>query len=128
LGRATIAAMSIRLYRRTDAGRKVWDTQNTQVPLEYRRVLGVIGLDTDPHQVRISLGLSQTALDEILEELEEQGLVKSIHVGPDATDLDFTGKFSRADLQAAQQHAREVLDFTAEFTVAELRLAAQKKL
>lgn len=119
--------MAIRLYRRTDAGRKVWDTQNTQVPLDYRRVLGVIGLDTDPHKVRISLGLSETALDEILDELEEQGLVKSIQVSLDHTDLDFTGKFSRADLQAAQEHAREALDFTGDFTLAELRAAAQKK-
>ena len=120
--------MAIRLYRRTDAGRKVWDTQNTQVPLDYRRVLGVIGLDTDPHKVRISLGLSETALDEILDELEEQGLVKSIQVSLDQTDLDFTGKFSRADLQAAQEHAREALDFTGDFTLAELRAAAEKKV
>jgi len=27
------------LYRRTEAGRKAWDSQASDVPLEYRRVL-----------------------------------------------------------------------------------------
>lgn len=111
-----------RLYRRTDAGRKAWDTQNTQVPLEYRRVLGLVGHDTDPRELRARLGWSQAALDEILQELEEGGMLKSIEAGPDRTDLDFTGSLSIADLQAAQQD----LDFTGSFSLADLR-GAQKK-
>jgi hypothetical protein len=122
-----MASMSTgRLYRRTDAGRKAWDTQNNQVPLDCRRLLGLIGHDTDPRKLRVTLGYSEAALQEILDELEQLGLVRSIDAGPDSTDLDFTGKLSAADLQAAQQGGREELDFTGTFSVDDLR-AAQKK-
>jgi hypothetical protein len=113
-------------YRRTEAGRKAWETQNAGVPLECRRVLGLIGMDTDPDKLRERLGFSEAALNEILDELEQQSLVQSFQTGPDRTDLDFTGKFSARDIQAAQQSAREELDFTAGFSIADLR-AAQKK-
>jgi hypothetical protein len=111
-----------RLYRRTDAGRKAWDTQDAQVPLEYRRLLGLVGHDTDPRELRAKLGWSEAALKEMLDELEEQGMVSSIETDPERTDLDFTGKLFIAQLQAAQ----EDLDFTGPLSVADLR-AAQKK-
>ena len=115
-----------RLYRRTEAGRKVWDAQDASVPLEYRRVLGLVTMDTDPDMVRARLGLSRSALDEMLHELEEQGLVRSIDAGLDRTDLDFTGRLSVADIHAAQAKAREDLDFTGALKLDDLR-AAQKK-
>jgi len=116
-----------RLYRRTDAGRKVWDTQNGQVALEYRRVLGLIGQrDADPTDLRARLGWSEAALKEILDELEEQGLVRSLAADLDGTDLDFTGKLALAELQAARERGREDLDFTNTFSIAELR-GTQKK-
>jgi hypothetical protein len=121
-----MTAMATRHYRRTEAGRKAWETQNDRVPLEYRRVLGLIGTDTDPDKLRARLGFSEAALNEILEELEEQSLVQSFQTGPDRTDLDFTGKFSAREIQAAQQSARDELDFTAGFSIADLQ-AAQKK-
>jgi hypothetical protein len=111
-----------RLYRRTDAGRKAWDTQDAQVPLEYRRILGLIAHDTDPRDLRVRLGWSEAALNDLLNELEEQGLVHWSETDPDRTDLDFTGKFFIAELQAAQQD----LDFTGPIRLADLR-AAQKK-
>ena len=121
-----LGVSSNRLYRRTDAGRKVWDTQNSRVPLDYRRVLGLIGVDTDPRTVQARLGFSRAALEEILRELEEQGLVRSIDAGLDRTDLDFTGKLSLAEIQAAQAKARDDLDFTGALKLDDLR-SAQKK-
>jgi hypothetical protein len=115
-----------RLYRRTDAGRKAWDTQSGQVALEYRRVLGLVGHDTDPRDLRAKLGWSEAALKEVLDELEDQGLVRWVEADLDRTDLDFTGKLAIAELQVAQQGGREDLDFTATLSVAELR-GPQKK-
>jgi hypothetical protein len=77
-----------RLYRRTAAGRKAWDTQATQVPLEYRRVLGLVSDDSDPKDVCAKLGWSEDELCEILDELVGRGLVARIET--DDTDLDFT--------------------------------------
>jgi hypothetical protein len=111
-----------RLYRRTEAGRKAWDTQDSEVSLEYRRILGLIGHDTDSRELRARLGWSEAALNDLLDELEEQGLVRWSETDPDRTDLDFTGKLFIAELEAAQQD----LDFTAPFSLADLR-AAQKK-
>jgi len=118
--------MTGRLYRRTEAGRKAWEAQDARVPMECRRVLGLIGIDTDPDQLRKRLGLSEGALNDILDELEQQSLVQSIQTGPERTDLDFTGKFAAADLQAAQPSAREELDFTGGFSVADLRAGKKK--
>jgi hypothetical protein len=113
--------VATRLYRRTEAGRKAWETQNPGVPLECRRVLGLIGVDTDPDALRTRLGCSETALNEILEELEELNLVKSVEASLERTDLDFTGKFSKAQIQAAQNSAREELDFTGGFSTPAFR-------
>jgi hypothetical protein len=99
-----MTVMTTRLYRRTEAGRKAWETQNDRVPLECRRVLGLIGIDTDPDKLRERLGFSEAALNAILEELEQQSLVQSIEAGPDRTDLDFTGKFSARDLQGQKKN------------------------
>ena len=115
-----------RTYRRTEAGRKVWDTQDGQVALDYRRVLGLIGREADPKALQAKLGWSEAALKEILDELEEQELVIWVEAGLDGSDLDFTGKLTMAQLQAAQQSPGEDLDFTTSFSIAELR-PPQKK-
>lgn len=115
-----------RLYSLTAAGRKAWDTQNGRVPLDCRRVLGYVGTDTDPADLRAKLGWSEAALNEILRELEESGLVKSVGTGPSADDLDFTGNFQIADIQAAQERMREELDFTGPLSIDELRAARDK--
>lgn len=94
-----------RLYSLTEAGRKVWDTQNTRVPLDSRRVLGLIKPDTDPRDLRARLGWSEDAVEELLKELERGGLVKSIGASAspetDVPDLDFTDSLKVADIQAA---------------------------
>jgi hypothetical protein len=113
-----------RLYRRTEAGRDAWDNQDAQVPLEYRRVLGLLAHDTDRRVLRAKLAWSEGALSHILEELEELGMVEPI-----AVDLDFTGKLSLAQLRAAAQDSaqEEELDFTGSLSIAELMAAQQKK-
>jgi len=93
---ANIAPMAL-LYRRTDAGRKAWDAQESSVPLEYRRVLGLFAHDADPRDVRAKLGWSEGALNDVLEELEEKGLLERYETD-DRVDLDFTGSFSVAGL------------------------------
>ena len=97
-----------RLYSLTDAGRRAFEAQSGKVPLDSRRVLGLIKPDTDPQDLRARLGWSEAAVSEVLKELEQGGLVKSIgaSANPDAPDLDFTGSFNIADVQAAQR-ARE---------------------
>ena len=116
-----------RLYSRTDAGRRAWDSQNKLVPLDCRRVLGFVGHDTAPRDIREKLGWSEAAVDEILKELEEGGLLKSVETGPDKSGLDFTGQFHVADIEAAQQRLREDLDFTGPLSADDLRAAREKK-
>lgn len=115
-----------RLYTRTDAGRKAWDTQNSLVALDCRRVLGLVGQDTDPGDLRAKLGWSESAVNDILEELEQGGLVTSVETAPSNSELDFTGNFLIADIQA-ELRAREDLDFTGSFSADELRAAGEKK-
>jgi DNA-binding MarR family transcriptional regulator len=89
------------LYRRTEAGRKAWDNQNSSVPLEYRRVLGLFAHDTDPREVRAKLGWSEGALNDILEELEEKGMLERYDTD-ERVDLDFTGSYSVAKFDPAR--------------------------
>jgi hypothetical protein len=84
------------LYRRTEAGRKAWDTQAATVPLEYRRVLGLLVDDTDAKDVCEKLGWSEAEIEEILHELSAARMVERIET--DDTDLDFTGAFSLPQL------------------------------
>lgn len=88
------------LYRRTEIGRKAWDSQNSNVPLEYRRVLGMFAHDTDPREVRAKLGWSEGALNDVLEELEEKGMLERYETD-ERVDLDFTGSFSVTGLDPA---------------------------
>jgi hypothetical protein len=100
-----------RLYSRTDAGRKAWDAQDARVPLDCRRVLGLVGHKTNVRYLCTRLGWSEDAVNDILEELEGRGMVESI-----APDLDFTGSFFLDEL-----------DFTGSLTLNELAAAQRKK-
>ena len=116
-----------RLYRRTDAGRRAWDTQNSLVPLDCRRVLGFVERDTAPKDIGEKLGWSEAAVSEILAELEAGGLVKSVETAPGKSELDFTGSFRVEDLQAAaHKRDREDLDFTGPLSLDDLRAARDK--
>ena len=116
-----------RLYTRTDAGRRAWDSQNSLVPLDCRRVLGFVEKDTAAEVICAKLGWSAGAVGDILRELEEGGLVRSVDMGPDGSELDFTGSFRIEDIQAAQQRMRKELDFTGPLSADDLRAAQEKK-
>jgi len=104
-----------------------WDAQDGLVALDCRRVLGLVGRDTDPGDLPAKLGWSESAVNAILEELEEGGLVTSAETAPGKSDLDFTGNFLIAEIQAAQQQMREELDFTGPLSADALRAAREKK-
>jgi hypothetical protein len=97
-------AMPSRIYRRTEAGRKAWDTQSAQVPLDHRRVLGLIDAEVHSDPLRARLGrYSETELLELLAELELRGLIESQEDVAE-NDLDFTTSINVADLIAAQNN------------------------
>ena len=118
-----------RLYHRTDAGRRAWDTQNRLVPLDCRRVLGFVERDASAAHISQKLGWSEASVKDILSELEAGGLVKSVDNGPDKNELDFTDSFRIEDLQAAAQKQprdRQELDFTGPLSSDAGRAAADK--
>jgi hypothetical protein len=93
-----------RLYTLTEAGRKAWDAQDGRIPLESRRVLGLVETETDPEDISARLGWSESAVVEILKELEQGRLVKSIGAGSsEREELDFTQPLSLEELRAARQ-------------------------
>ena len=96
--------MAAHLYRRTQAGKLAWQRQDARVPLEYRRVLGVIGeTETHPDNLRTRLGFhSEAEMLHLLDELVEHGLLESVQAG-EHHDLDFTGEFSIPDLKKAAE-------------------------
>ncbi len=96
-------AMPSRIYRRTEAGRKAWDTQSSQVPLDHRRVLGLIDAEAHSDSLKARLRYSETELLELLAELELRGLIESQEDAAD-NDLDFTTSINVADLMAAQNN------------------------
>ncbi|MDH4095849.1 MAG: MarR family transcriptional regulator [Betaproteobacteria bacterium] len=116
-----------RLYTRTEAGRRAWDSQNSRVPLDCRRVLGFVEKDTAAEVICTRLGWSAGAVGDILRELEESGLVRSVDMGPDKSELDFTGSFRIEDIRAGQQRMRQELDFTGPLSADDLRAAQEKK-
>ena len=84
--------MDNRLYRRTVAGKLAWQRQDARVPLECRRVLGLIGdAETHPDNLRTRLHYSQAETLHILQELVELGLLEA-EKAAEHHDLDFTGE------------------------------------
>jgi hypothetical protein len=80
-----------RIYRRTEAGWKAWNTRDPAVSDEHRRILGLIQGETHWDVMRTLL---RRHVDfQRLAELETQGLVVSEAAAP-AHDLDFTGSFA----------------------------------
>lgn len=116
-----------RVYRRTKAGTAAWQRQDAGVPLEYRRLLGLIENDIHPDSLRVRFARhSPEEMIELLEELVDRGLLEAIEAKKHH-DLDFTNSFSLADLRKAAAGTAtesEDLDFTSSFSVADLRKAA----
>ena len=90
-----------RIYRRTDAGRRASLNQSADVPVEYRRVLQLVGTGT--HVAVIRACLRSHPYEHILgwlSKLEQVGLLESV-AQAGADDLDFSGSFKRSALAAA---------------------------
>ena len=95
-------AIEGRIYKRTEAGRKAWDTQDAHVPLEYRRILGLLAaLEVHTDEIRARVGrYTEDALQDLLTELELRGLVESRPESAEQ-DLDFTTELNLADILSA---------------------------
>jgi len=89
---------SDRIYRRTEAGLKVWESRSPGVPVECRRILGLVADETHSDAIRARLRrYSDAQIDAWLAELEELRLLESAPTTPER-DLDFTATFKLADL------------------------------
>jgi hypothetical protein len=90
-----------RLYRRTEAGKTAWQRQDAGVPVEYRRLLGLIEGDMHPDSLRTRFArYSEAETVELLEELVQQGFLEAVEA-KEHHDLDFTDSFKLADLRKA---------------------------
>jgi hypothetical protein len=90
-----------RLYRRTPSGSAAWQRQDARVPLELRRVLGLIDGELHPDTLRIRLArFSQSEIIEILDHLVDQGLLEATDA-KEHHDLDFTSSFPASDFRKA---------------------------
>ncbi|HZO00714.1 MAG TPA: hypothetical protein VFB93_05915 [Burkholderiales bacterium] len=90
-----------RLYRRTQAGEAAWHRQDARVPLEYRRLVGLVEGEMHPDTLRTRLArFSQDEILEILDHLVENGLLETVDT-EDHHDLDFTSSFLLGDLRKA---------------------------
>jgi hypothetical protein len=89
-----------KLYRRTATGKLAWQRQDAGVPIDYRRVLGVVGeapMHLDNLRARLAR-YSETELEHLLDELAELGLLEA-SAEKGHHDLDFTGDFTVNDLK-----------------------------
>jgi hypothetical protein len=91
---------SERIYRRTDAGNHAWKTQDRNVPVEYRRILEIVGNGAHEAVIRTSLReFPAQEVSEWLANVEELGLIESAPGGA-KDDLDFTGNFRISEIRA----------------------------
>ena len=90
-------AVSDRVYRRTEAGLKAWESRNPGVSVQCRRILGMIADETHPDSIRAVLReYSDTQIDTWLAQLESLRLLESAPAAS-GNDLDFTGDFKVSD-------------------------------
>ena len=86
-------AAKLRIYRRTEAGKLAWESQDAKVPAECRRVLGLVETDAHTDVIRGFLRRhSDKLIFEWLGKLEQLGLLESTSAG-EQHDLDFTASF-----------------------------------
>jgi hypothetical protein len=96
-----------RIYRRTWAGERAWQTQDAKISPEHRRVLGLVGKGAHAAVVRASLqGWSEEDVENCLAYLERIAAVESVPV-VDEGDLDFTGNFQVAAIRAELEKLKE---------------------
>jgi hypothetical protein len=90
--------MAKRLYRRTAKGTAVWQRQDSRVPLEFRRILGIVDGDMHPDSMRGRLPFTDIGLHQLLEDLVEAGFLEAVDAS-ESNDLDFTSSLNFSDLR-----------------------------
>jgi len=96
-----------RIYQRTEAGEKAWESSDPDVPAEQRRILGLINGETHSDLLQNRLRhYSAAQISRWLAQLETQGLLHSVP-GAVEHDLDFTGNFTAAELRGEDQKGEE---------------------
>jgi len=79
-----------RIYRRTLAGQRAWQSPHSGLPAHYRRILGMVLDETHPDSLRAVLRCyTARQLFDWLDELDTLGLLESFPA-TDQHDLDFT--------------------------------------
>jgi hypothetical protein len=96
-----------RIYQRTEAGEKAWESRDPGLPAEQRRILGLIIGEThsDLLQKRLS-HYSAAKISDWLAQLERQGLLLSVP-GAVEHNLDFTDNFTAAELRGEEKKGEE---------------------
>ena len=80
-----------RIYRRTQAGQRAWESKDPALSSEHQKILGLI--EDGMHWDEMKKLLRRHADLLRLEELEVEGLV-SYEMAAAGCDLDFTGSFA----------------------------------
>jgi hypothetical protein len=95
-------ATADRIYQRTEAGQKAWESSDPGVPAEQRRILGLINGETHSDLLRKRLPHYSGKIPGWLAQLEKQGLLQSVP-GAVEHDLDFTGEFPVLELMGEEK-------------------------
>ena len=96
-------ATADRIYQRTEAGQKAWESRDPGVPAEQRRILGLIIGETHSDLLQNRLRhCSAAKISGWLAQLEKQGLLQSVP-GAVEHDLDFTGNFTASELMGEEK-------------------------
>jgi CheY-like chemotaxis protein len=81
--------MNDRIYRLTNAGRDAWESQDSAVPADYRRLLWLMDFHGHAGLLRELVSrYPRNVLDEWLDEMEELGLIEQVPPG-EQTDEHF---------------------------------------
>lgn len=97
-------ASKARIYRRTAAGKRAWESSDSKVPAEYRRVLGLLETETHSDVIRGFLRRhSDKLIFEWFDRLEQLGLLESTPA-KEQHDLDFTTSFKLPALIAEDRN------------------------
>jgi hypothetical protein len=92
-----------RIYRRTEAGQKAWESRDPGLPAEQRRILGLINGETHSDLLQKRLRHCPAAqISRWLAQLEGQGLLLSVP-GAVEHNLDFTGNFTASELMGKEK-------------------------
>src|SRR3981081_4640680 len=96
-----------RIYQRTEAGQKAWESRDPGLPAEQRRILGLINGETHSDLLQNRLRhYSAARILGCLAQLERQGLLHSVP-GAVEHNLDFTGNFTAAELRGEETKGEE---------------------